>query len=214
MKTGKLNQSLIYISLVFTLLMIAARMIYTRELYGLYLVWNLFLAWLPFACSLLLDKAYKKSWHYFLVLGVWLLFFPNAPYIITDFFHLEHRSPVPYWYDLLILFWASWNGLMLGFISLMNVEYSLSGRFSAKAVNAAIYIFIALCAFGVYAGRYLRWNSWDVVTNPGNIISDVKFIALNPEDNLRTWGVTFFFSLLMIICYKTLKSLQHYRSSE
>lgn len=210
MKTKKLNQSFIYLSLAFTLLMIAARMIYTREPYGVYLVWNLFLAWLPFAFSLLLNRVYIKQWPYYLVLAVWLLFFPNAPYIITDFFHLEQRPPVPYWYDLLILFWASWNGCMLGFISLMNVERSLSNRFNGNIVNITVYVFIILCAFGVYAGRYLRWNSWDIVANPGDIISDVKFIALNPEDNLRTWGVTFFFSLLMIVCYKTLKSLQHY----
>ncbi|MGN6437128.1 MAG: DUF1361 domain-containing protein [Agriterribacter sp.] len=210
MKHKKLNQSFIYLSLAFTLLMIGARMVYTGESYGLYLMWNLFLAWLPFAFSLLLNKTYKRRWLYYLVLAVWLLFFPNAPYIITDFFHLEPRSPVPYWYDLLILFWASWNGCILGFISLMNVERSLSNRYPRKWVNMSVYVFIILCAFGVYAGRYLRWNSWDVVANPHDIVNDVKFIALNPEDNLRTWGVTFFFSLLMIVCYKTLKSLQQY----
>ncbi|MGN6490988.1 MAG: DUF1361 domain-containing protein [Agriterribacter sp.] len=210
MKHKNPNQSFIYLSLAFTLLMIGARMVYTREPYGLYLIWNLFLAWLPFALSLLLNKTYIKQWLYYLVLVVWLLFFPNAPYIITDFFHLEPRSPVPYWYDLLILFWASWNGCILGFISLMNVERSLSNRYSRKWVNMSVYIFIILCAFGVYAGRFLRWNSWDVVANPHDIVNDVKFIALNPEDNLRTWGVTFFFSLLMIVCYKTLKSLQQY----
>lgn len=210
MKNKKLNQSLIYLSLAFTLLMIAARMLYTGEPYGFYLIWNLFLAWLPFAFSLLLNRTYSKQWLYYVLLGVWLLFFPNAPYIITDFFHLEPRSPVPYWYDLLILFWASWNGCILGFISLMNVERSLSDRFPRRFVNISVYVFIILCAFGIYAGRYLRWNSWDIVANPHDIISDVKFIALNPEDNLRTWGVTFFFSLLMIVCYKTLKSLQQY----
>ncbi|MBX3254345.1 MAG: DUF1361 domain-containing protein [Chitinophagaceae bacterium] len=210
MKTKKPDQSFIYISLGLILLMIAARMVYTREPYGLYLIWNLFLAWLPFAFSLLLNKKYRRQWIYYFVLGIWLLFFPNAPYIITDFFHLEYRSPVPYWYDLLLLFWASWNGLMLGFISLMNVEHSLLTRFSGKVVNTTIYIFIALCAFGIYAGRYLRWNSWDIVANPRGMISDVKFIALYPADNLRTWGVTFFFSLLLIVCYKTLKSLRQF----
>jgi uncharacterized membrane protein len=65
-----------------------------------------------------------------------------------------------------------------------------------------------LCAFGVYAGRYLRWNSWDIVVNPHDMMRDVKHIALNPEDNLRTWGVTFIFSALMITSYLTIKSFK------
>lgn len=144
----------------------------------------------------------------YLLFSMWLLFFPNAPYIITDFFHLQHRSPVPYWYDLLVMFWASWNGLLMGFISLLYIEHFLRTKFSIKVVEKMVYVCMILCSFGVYAGRYLRWNSWDVIANPGDILHDVKYIALNPEDNLRTWGVTFFFSLLMITCYLTLKNLK------
>ncbi|MFT3703837.1 MAG: DUF1361 domain-containing protein [Agriterribacter sp.] len=209
MKHTLVVKRIMYMSLSFTLLMIAARIIYTRQWYGLFLVWNLFLAWVPFILSTLL---YKKrdagKWIPYLIFAAWLLFFPNAPYIITDFLHLQVRPPVPIWYDIVILFWASWNGLLLGFISLLYVEQFLLTKFKLTLVNKMVYICMVLCGFGVYAGRYLRWNSWDVFINPGEIWGDVKYIALNPEDNLRTWGVTFSFSLLMITCYLTIKNLR------
>ena len=200
---------MIYLSLLFTLLMIGARIAYSGDAYGMFLVWNLFLAWLPFAFSKMLHaKKTLPKWVLYAVVFAWLIFFPNAPYIITDFFHLQHRSPVPLWYDLVILFWASWNGLLLGFISLHNVERFLLTQFGARLVNGTIWLFMILCAFGIYAGRYLRWNSWDVIANPYDIMRDVKYIALNPQDNMRTWGVTFIFSALMITCYLTIKSLK------
>ncbi len=209
MNNTRVIKRMIYVSLLFTLLMIAGRAVYTRQSYGLFLVWNLFLAWIPFAISIVLfEKSNVKKWVQYLLFGMWLLFFPNAPYIITDFFHLQQRSPVPYWYDLLTMFWAAWNGLLMGFISLLYIEHFLRTKFSVKVVEKMVYFCIILCSFGVYAGRYLRWNSWDVIANPGDILSDVKYIALNPEDNLRTWGVTFFFSLLMITSYLTLKNLK------
>ena len=209
MKKIQTITGMIYLSLLFTLLMIGARIAYSREVYGTFLVWNLFLAWVPFAFSnMLYAKKTVRKWIPYAVVFAWLIFFPNAPYIITDFFHLQHRPPVPLWYDLVILFWASWNGLLLGFISLLNVERFLLTQFKPKIVNGTVWLFMMLCAFGVYAGRYLRWNSWDIVANPHGIMRDVKYIALNPEDNLRTWGVTFSFSVLMMTCYLTIKSLK------
>ncbi len=204
---------LVYISLTLTVCMIAGRIIYTGNLYGTYLIWNLFLAWLPFMFSLLLLKREQKLFVRYALFTVWLLFFPNAPYIITDLFHLRHRSPVPYWYDLLMLFWASWNGLLLGILSLMNVERYLNIHFRSRTVNTVVNVCLVLCAFGVYAGRYLRWNSWYVVSDPKSIAKDLASIAFNPWDNLRTWGVTFFFSLLMITIYKTMKGLKQYGSN-
>ncbi len=212
MNTHKSVHKIVYISLLLSLCMIAGRMLYTGNGYGTFLVWNLFLAWLPFAFSKLLMKENLKPFVQYGLLGIWLLFFPNAPYIITDLFHLKQRTPVPYWYDLLLLFWASWNGLLLGIMSLMNVERFLQRRFKPRTVNIMINLCLILCAFGVYAGRFLRWNSWDVVYNPGSIISDVAHIARYPADNLRTWGVTFFFSLLMITIYRTLKGLREYQN--
>lgn len=219
MNNARIAGYMIYFSLLCTLLMIGARVVFTGNIYGLFLVWNLFLAWAPFGISIvLLTNANIKAWMQYLLFALWLLFLPNAPYIITDFFHLIERPPVPFWYDLIIMFWASWNGLLLGLISLFYVEQFLRTKFNIRMVNRIVYTCMVLCGFGIYAGRYLRWNSWDIVLGPDDIFKDVKHIALNPEDNLRTWGVTFFFSLLMITCYLTIKKLNqifiHNRQSQ
>lgn len=209
MKKKSSINSILYLSLLCTVLLIAIRIIYTGNWRFASLVWNMFLAFLPFIFSTtLLKKINSSKWIQYFLLACWLIFLPNAPYIITDFVHLDHTPPVPFWYDLVIIFWAAWNGLILGFISLLNIEKFLLTRFSRTQVNVMVYISLVLCAFGVYAGRYLRWNSWDVIANPHEIYRDVKYIALNPEDNMRTWGVTFLFSVLMIICYYTIKQLK------
>jgi uncharacterized membrane protein len=199
----------ILLSLSLTVVLVAIRIIYTGTLSFIFIVWNLFLAWVPYFFSILLrHNPQFRPWVRYLLLMSWLLFFPNAPYIITDLFHLRQRPFVPLWYDTVILFWASWNGFLLGFLSLMNVEHYLRSRFREKWVAPLVNFSLVLCAFGVYAGRYLRWNSWDVVTKPDDILQDVKFIVMNPQDNLRTWGVTFLFSILMMTCYFTIKKMK------
>ena len=200
---------MIYLSLSGSVILIAARMVYSGNWHYASLIWNLFLAFVPFALSswlLKLKSDSRKS--QYTVLMSWLVFFPNAPYIITDFVHLEAGKAAPFWYDIILLFWASWNGLLLGFVSLWKVEQFLLTRLSRKMVSLCIYAFILLGAFGVYAGRYLRWNSWDVIVRPFSIMRDLKYIALNPEDNLRTWGMTVTFALLMTTCYFTAKNLK------
>ncbi|MFT3949174.1 MAG: DUF1361 domain-containing protein [Agriterribacter sp.] len=209
MKKKSSVNSILYLSLLCTVLLIAMRIVYTGNWRFASLVWNMFLAFIPFVFSIiLLKKNNSVKWAQYLLLAAWLVFFPNAPYIITDFVHLDHTPPVPFWYDLVIIFWAAWNGLILGFVSLLNIEKFLLTKFSRKQVNVMVYTSLVLCAFGVYAGRYLRWNSWDVVANPHEIYRDVKHIALNPKDNMRTWGVTCLFSALMIICYYTIRQLK------
>lgn len=213
MTPAKALHRLIHLSLLLSATMVIARMIYSNEWYGTYLLWNLFLAWMPYGISLLVTHPrFEKGPGYILLLMLWLLFFPNAPYIITDLVHLKPRHSVPYWYDLLLLFWAAWNGLLLGFISLMRIERSLTTKLNYNWVVFTVYLSLVLCAFGVYAGRFLRWNSWHVITAPETIARDIRFIALNPENNLHTWAVTFLLSALMIIGYATLKQLQKIHS--
>lgn len=208
MNPAKTLNHLVYTSLLFSLLMILFRMIYSQHFYGTYLIWNLFLAWIPFALSVLLRQhGIKKRWVLYGVLVTWLLFLPNAPYIITDLVHLRPRYPVPYWYDLVLLFWSAWNGLLMGFISLMNVEHTLARHCKPTAVKAIINCCVILCAFGVYAGRFLRWNSWDVVAQPMDLASDIKWMLLKPLDNLRTVAVTLMFAALLMIGYRTLRQI-------
>ena len=131
----------IIVPLAFTLFLLIIRIILSNELTYVFLAWNLFLAWIPFALSQTLGEL-KNRWKLFFLIGAWLLFLPNAPYIITDFLHLKQRAPVPYWYDILLLFSASLNGLLLGLLSLFTVEKFLLNRYGNRISGI-----IMLCSF-------------------------------------------------------------------
>lgn len=143
---------------------------------------------------------------------LWLIFFPNAPYIITDFFHFEERNPVPMYYDLVLSFSFAWNGVLLGLISLLNVERWLSKRMSKSKSIMIVLFCLFLCGFGIYIGRYLRWNSWDVVTNPVDLSADIIDRILNPLHYLKTWMVTGLFAAFLTIIYFNIKKLIQVKS--
>ena len=150
----------------------------------LFLPWNLFLAWVPyaFAHQLLPGRGFPAANGALLVL--WLLFFPNAPYIITDFLHLRPRPPIPVWYDTLMLFSFAWTGLLLGFCSLMEVQAFAEHQWNKKWAQLGAALAILLGSFGVYMGRFLRWNSWDAFIRPLDVLYSVMQLAYDPKLNL------------------------------
>ncbi len=200
-------QKRILLPVAFTLMLLAVRIIITGQLNYIFLAWNLFLAWIPFAISNKLEKNKNVSgWKIYSLLFLWLLFLPNAPYIITDFFHLRQRTPVPYWYDILLLFSAAFNGLMLGLLSLQKVESFLVLKFGSRKTTLVIFVSLFLCAFGIYIGRFLRWNSWDILTNPGDIAEDIFDRLLNPFEHFKTWSVTILFGTFLSLVYFSVKN--------
>ena len=202
-------KAMIYLSLGFSLSLILARVVYSGSLHYVFISWNLFLAWVPYRLSILLNEK-KDSAGVFqtALLFCWLIFFPNAPYVITDFLHLGESPKVPLWFDVLLLFTASWNGLVLGLISLFYVERFMEYKFNRRIATYGIVAFVFLSGFGVYAGRYLRWNSWYVFTRPGSIIEGTADRLFNPQDHPATWGVTFLFGAMLLIMYFTIKKIR------
>ncbi len=178
------------------------RIIISDRLTFFFLIWNLFLAFIPWLISSLL-VIYKKTKPFYIILlmGVWLLFFPNSPYILTDLFHLQARIGVPIWFDLIVILSFAWTGLMFGFISLMDIESILKTSISAKIVTVISVSCLFLASFGVYLGRYLRWNSWDIVSNPFGLFNDIIDRFANPFDYPRTWGMTLFMGILLNMMY-------------
>lgn len=203
----------IIIPLSFSLLLLLVRIIITSELTYIFLAWNLFLAWIPFMISQKLKGA-NNGWKILLLFSAWLLFLPNAPYIITDFLHLRQRLPIPYWYDILLLFSTALNGLLLGLASLLAVEKFLIERYGNRISALLMFCSFFLCSFGVYIGRYLRWNSWDILTNPHDIASDILVRVFNPFDHLGTWSVTFLFGSFFYIIYYSIKNLINTKSNQ
>lgn len=203
----------IFIPLSFTLFLLIVRVVVSGQLTYAFLAWNLFLAWIPFAISQKISGV-QNRWKILLLFGAWLLFLPNAPYIITDFLHLKQRWPIPYWYDILLLFSAALNGLLLGLVSLLKVEKFLADRYGNRISGLLILCSFFLCAFGIYMGRYLRWNSWDIITNPGAVAADILERIVNPFDHFGTWSVTFLFGSFFYVMYYSIKNFISTKSNQ
>ena len=203
----------IIIPLAFTLSLLIIRILLSNELTYIFLAWNLFLAWIPFALSQKISSI-NNRWKILIVTALWLLFLPNAPYIITDFLHLKQRTPIPYWYDILLLFSAALNGLLLGLSSLLTVEKFLLNRYGSKISGIIILCSFFLCSFGVYIGRYLRWNSWDIIVNPSDVAGDILNRVFNPFDHFGTWAVTFLFGSFFYVMYYSIKNLINHKPNQ
>ncbi len=142
----------------------------------IFLIWNLFLAWIPYWIAISIKGIFKKTNSKTIALGMvlsWLVFFPNAPYILTDLLHLHHRSPIPFWYDMMLIVSFAWTGLMLGLISLHEVRIFIMKLYSEKLSWLFTFGATLLCGFGIYLGRCLRWNTWDIISNPGSLFQDI-----------------------------------------
>jgi uncharacterized membrane protein len=203
MRNRLLDASFLGLLSLFCLSLFVARTLYTGSSQYFFLIWNLFLAAVPWlltsGANALPGRGAKVAMA--LLFPLWLLFFPNAPYILTDLFHLGRYSNVPQWFDLIHILCYAWTGLMFGFFSLLDVEAFLSGfigRFMAKAFSTLL-LFIG--GFGVYLGRYLRWNSWDIISSPRQLLEAIWDRLSNPISYPGAWGMTLLMGILLNIMY-------------
>lgn len=178
----------------------------TRSTTFLFLIWNLFLAWVPYVLSLFLPKL-PTRWLAVPLLAVWLVFLPNAPYIVTDLLHIHYRTGVPLWYDVMMIFSFAWTGLFLGFISIMDVQQYLEKNIGKRPAAATISVVIGLCAFGVYLGRYQRYNTWDLLHEPYQLFWDMVGVLIHPIANLGTLGLAAVMGGVLGVGYMTLRTL-------
>jgi len=171
------------------------------------LVWNLFLAWIPYGFSLLaagLHLLYPRRWWLLIApAGIWLSFFPNAPYLLTDFLHLEERPYVPLWYDIGLLVSFAWSGLFLAIASLRSMQNLIDLYLGAILSWLFALGALALGGLGLYLGRFSRWNSWDLLLQPKNILVDVASRLIDPLSNLRFFGFITMFTAFLLVCYLT-----------
>lgn len=205
-------EKMLIAGIAFTMFLLCCRIIRTHQFTYLLFIWNTVLAVMPFLFSRSLINQNKLNYKSYFIIAMWLLFFPNAPYIITDLFHLKQRELVPYWFDLLLVVSAAWNGLLLGIISLMQVENFLSKHLSILKVNFFILSSALLCGYGIYIGRFLRFNSWDIIANPDNLLYASAHHVLQPREYIPVWGFTFLFAVMFCIIYFTLKQITHLNS--
>jgi uncharacterized membrane protein len=181
---------------------------YTHSRTFFFLNWNLLLAMLPWGISMLLVMKPKFRENRVLVsisIMLWLLFFPNAPYILTDLFHTKAHRGIPMWYDLVLILSYAWTGLLYGLFSLWHIERVLQRYFSIKTITRMSSALFFVVAFGIYLGRVLRWNSWDALTHPVTLLEDILVRFYEPEAYPQTWGMTLLLGVFLNIVYWTFK---------
>lgn len=186
-------------------MLVGTRAILTGHRLQFFLVWNLFLAWLPLLLALGLETLARRRMGtagFWLIAGAWLLFFPNAPYIVTDLTHLELPIRSRWWTDLILIMLFAITGMVLAFISLHRMQGLVVRRHGPVAGWMFVLGVAFVSAFGVYIGRFERWNSWDVVTSPMALLSDsVHWV------HRHSFRFTVLFGLFLAVVYALLYSL-------
>lgn len=167
----------------------------------LYFIWNLFLAWLPLLFSSwlvnVLQRKLWSSWEALLASVLWLLFLPNSFYMVSDFIHLQDARRGDLLYDVVMFTAFIFTGVALGVVSLYMVHQEFNKRFSPRTGTVWLGAIFLLCSFAIYLGRDLRWNSWDILTNPGGLLFDVSDRLLHPRAYPGMLLTTFVFFILI-----------------
>jgi uncharacterized membrane protein len=172
----------------------------TRNLGFIFMVWNLFLAWVPlFYIKWVWEREVIRRIPTFWLLihfSIWLLFFPNAPYIITDLLHLRVTPEHMIWYDAVMIFSFAVAGFLTGLYSIRIVHRLLTRRWNQYIAWAGIFFSMFLSGFGVFLGRYGRWNSWDIVSQPASLFRAVFHSMTDPFAIKHTFTFSFVLMLL------------------
>ena len=204
--------ALLSLSSLVCVALVAARLVFSGSHQYTGLVWNLFLAWIPFVLAY---AAYILSWRrrllYFVIpifAFLWLIFFPNAPYILTDLQHLgQIPSRAPIWYDVILLLWFSWTGMLLGIVSVSLMQEIIKRQLGRTAGWLFVAAVAAVTGIGLYMGRFIRLNSWDILQDPGGVASSLSDRFADPSARSITFIALY--TLFFIVVYLTIYTFGH-----
>lgn len=190
---------------VFCIVLEVFRLVVSQTLGYIFLPWNLLLAWIPlvFATAMQQQQSQVKV---ILFSAVWLLFFPNAPYIITDLLHLKPRHTMPHWYDALLVYSYAFTGFILGIYSALLVYAKWKQHLPPWYSKGLMGSCMLLAGYGIYLGRFLRWNSWDAIFNPLQIAQDTFHRLIHPFNHLQTYGVTILCASLLYFSFLVMEA--------
>ena len=209
---------LIYLILlsVFCFLILAVRMIYTCTFEYRFMGVNLLLAWIPYWFSILCVRIPTHKWRVakITLFFLWLIFFPNAAYMITDIFHLSEFPSMPMWYDLILLLSFAWCGILLGFYSLRKMQRHFLGDKNMVIREGSVFLLFFIGGVGIYLGRYQRWNSWDLLLHPATLFSEFNAILSNRIELFTMLSLGILFAVLLTFIYVQLFSFQRRRSDD
>lgn len=211
LKKIKIPQQIILLLVLAVVLNIARIFLFNNTTF-IYILWNIFLASVPFIISsvLLLYTNKNNIFKPVFIIGfiLWFLFLPNAPYVITDFIHLGRIHSVPVMFDIFVLFSSAWVSLLMGLYSIQHIEKILLLKFSHRITNIIILLSILFTSFGMYLGRFLRFNSWDFFTNHNFLISTILKIFTESNNYLNAYTYTILFFVFIYTSYLSFKMIK------
>ncbi|EDP71760.1 hypothetical protein FBALC1_04712 [Flavobacteriales bacterium ALC-1] len=200
--------SLVTVALTFSIIALMIRIKLNKSFFYLFLVWNVFLAIIPYVITMYLNTKQNLSK---LKLGLWfmawLAFLPNAPYIVTDLIHLRIGNNSLLWLDILVVLSFALSGLFLFYLSIIDMQKLISKNFKRIPIEILTILILFLCGFGVYLGRFLRYNSWEIISNPQVLISDVFNILVSPFQHSEAWLFTLGFGGFLVVGFWLFKNL-------
>ena len=198
---------ILMLSVIISMFLLMVRSKITLSFFYLFLVWNLFLAFIPFAISTYLKaKADMNKYVLLFWLGIWLLFLPNAPYIVTDLIHLQSSSSI-IWFDIFMVSGFAISGLLLFYFSILDIQTILKSYLSKRKVKLLSIGILFLSSFGVYLGRVLRYNSWELLEHPQRLFSDIYEIITQPNTYVGAWLFTLLFGVFLVLGFWLAKRL-------
>lgn len=185
------------------LLLYLARYVATGSVQFSFMAWNLLLSLFALLAGVLFVTEWKQSWRPISVVlfMVWLLLLPNTFYMLTDFIHVKESGDINVLFDIALIGLFAMNGFLHGILSLLVVHKSLLQKYKSAYVHVCIAVIILASSFAVDMGRYLRWNSWDVLVNPAGILFDITNTFLNPTNYDRSFLITGVFFVAIASLY-------------
>jgi len=199
----KINSVLLLFT-AYSLILLVIRAKLTNTIYLFFLVWNLFLAFIPYLFISYLKTQItiqKRRIKTFTLLFLWLLFLPNSFYILTDLIHLSQSSNHLFWFDLVVISSYALIGFTLGIISLIEFENIIKTCTSPLITNLIMPVICFLCGIGIYLGRILRYNSWDIISDPLEIVRAI-FLAVTSAHALL---FSFYFGVYIYLFFSLKK---------
>jgi uncharacterized membrane protein len=196
---------------------LVARWLYSDPGAYSFMSWNLFLAWIPVIAAVIVYDAQRRGARFAQLLpiaAIWLLFLPNAPYLLTDFVHLGSRNDAPLWFDIVLFASFAWTGMLLGFLSIFVMQGVVRREYGWIWSWVLVAASLTLSSFGIYLGRSLGWNSWDFLVRPGALLEDIWARIADPLAYPRGVGMTVALTLVLSTGYLTVYAFARLGATE
>ena len=204
---NKKQNSCLFIISTLSIALMLLRVKATHNIYLMFLLWNLFLAYIPYLISSNLKSDIVKrklNTFFYIKLTIWLLFLPNSFYLITDFVHLHHINTIQYLYDAVLFTCFTVAGFYAGILSINEIQEAITNMFyNNKKAESFIIATCFLSAFGIYLGRVLRFNSWDILSNPMHLFDSI----INCLFQIEAIVFTLFLGTFILATYKVTYNL-------